>query len=80
MSRYRSSLSKLFRLSPNTSRPGPKLRKANSLSISEEDQYAYYDPKKYYSARIGEIISGRYYIVSKPGWGANSTVWLAKDT
>lgn len=78
MSRYQSPLLKLLRLSPHTSRPGPKLRQATSLSTSE-DQYAYYDPKKYYPAHIGEVLSGRYYIVSKLGWGANSTVWPAKD-
>ncbi|QVM08174.1 hypothetical protein D8B26_002868 [Coccidioides posadasii str. Silveira] len=52
----------------------------SSPFIREEDQNPDYDPRKYYPARVGETISRRYRIISKLGWGANSTVWLAKDT
>lgn len=44
----------------------------------EEERSPNYDPAKYYPARIGETI-GKYRIISKLGWGANSTAWLAKD-
>ncbi|GKZ19738.1 hypothetical protein AbraCBS73388_004725 [Aspergillus brasiliensis] len=44
----------------------------------EEERSPQYNPRKYYPARIGETI-GRYRIISKLGWGANSTAWLAKD-
>lgn len=44
----------------------------------EEEQGPTYDPKKYYAARIGETI-GQYTIISKLGWGASCTAWLAKD-
>ncbi|KAB8255635.1 kinase domain protein [Aspergillus pseudonomiae] len=47
--------------------------------IREENQTPHYDPRKYYPARVGEIIARRYRIISKLGWGANSTIWLAKD-
>ncbi|PYH35152.1 kinase domain protein [Aspergillus neoniger CBS 115656] len=45
----------------------------------EEERSPGYDPRKYYPARIGETV-GKYRIISKLGWGANSTAWLAKDT
>lgn len=44
----------------------------------EEERSPGYDPGKYYPARIGEAI-GKYRIISKLGWGTNSTAWLAKD-
>ncbi|PYI31501.1 kinase domain protein [Aspergillus indologenus CBS 114.80] len=61
----------------------PWLRSASramSSFIGEENQSPNYDPRKYYPARAGETIARRYRILSKLGWGANSTVWLAKDT
>ncbi|PYH70577.1 kinase-like protein [Aspergillus vadensis CBS 113365] len=45
----------------------------------EEERNPHYNPQKYYPARIGETIGNRYRIISKLGWGANSTAWLAKD-
>ncbi|GAQ47382.1 kinase domain protein [Aspergillus tubingensis] len=45
----------------------------------EEERNPHYNPKKYYPARIGETIGNKYCIISKLGWGANSTAWLAKD-
>ncbi|EAW09766.1 protein kinase domain protein [Aspergillus clavatus NRRL 1] len=55
-------------------------RAMSSSFIQEENQNPNYDPRKYYPARVGETISRRYRVISKLGWGANSTVWLAKDT
>ncbi|KAJ5542825.1 kinase domain protein [Penicillium sp. DV-2018c] len=45
----------------------------------EEELGQGYDPGKYYPAQIGQTI-GKYLVISKLGWGANSTAWLAKDT
>ena len=45
----------------------------------EEERNPHYNPKKYYPARLGETIGNKYRIISKLGWGANSTAWLAKD-
>lgn len=58
-------------------------RRSFSQAISlpspiEEEQCPTYNPKKYYPARIGETV-GRYRIVSKLGWGASCTAWLAQD-
>lgn len=38
-----------------------------------------YVASRYYPARIGEIFKDRYQIVGKLGFGASSTVWLARD-
>lgn len=38
-----------------------------------------YVASRYYPARIGEIFKDRYQIVRKLGFGASSTVWLARD-
>jgi serine/threonine protein kinase len=46
----------------------------------EEDSSTSYDATKYYPACIGELIHDKYRLISKLGWGGNSTVWLAKDT
>ncbi|OJJ34492.1 hypothetical protein ASPWEDRAFT_60859 [Aspergillus wentii DTO 134E9] len=70
---------KFTRASLYISNIGPSSRAFSSISIQEENRSPCYDSKKYYPARIGERISGRYHLVSKLGWGANSTVWLAKD-
>jgi serine/threonine protein kinase len=48
--------------------------------IDEEDGSPNYDANKYYPACIGELIRNKYRLISKLGWGVNSTVWLAKDS
>ncbi|KAL5049137.1 hypothetical protein BDW71DRAFT_217756 [Aspergillus fruticulosus] len=45
----------------------------------EEETLPDYIASRYYPARIGEIFQGRYQIVGKLGFGASSTVWLARD-
>jgi serine/threonine-protein kinase SRPK3 len=44
----------------------------------EEEENPDYDPKRFYPARVRETIQ-KYQIVSKLGWGTNSTVWLARE-
>lgn len=44
----------------------------------EEEENPDYDPRRFYPARVREIIH-KYEIISKLGWGTGSTVWLAKD-
>lgn len=53
---------------------------STTRAILEEDQHPHYESRKYYPAHVGETIFERYNIILKLGWGANSTVWLAKDT
>ncbi|KAJ5554918.1 kinase-like protein [Penicillium sp. DV-2018c] len=45
----------------------------------EEETMPDYVASRYYPARIGEIFKDRYQIVGKLGFGASSTVWLARD-
>lgn len=45
----------------------------------EEQTLPSYDRKQYYPVKIGEILKCKYRIIAKLGYGAYSTVWLAKD-
>ncbi|KAG5930109.1 hypothetical protein E4U53_002301 [Claviceps sorghi] len=45
--------------------------------LLEEERSSSYDPEMYYPAQIGEMIRGKYRLISKLGWGTGSTVWLA---
>ncbi|KAK7910605.1 hypothetical protein PG985_013086 [Apiospora marii] len=45
----------------------------------EEELFPDYIASRYYPVRIGEVLRDRYQIVGKLGFGATSTVWLARD-
>ncbi|KAL6707078.1 hypothetical protein ACN47E_004830 [Coniothyrium glycines] len=45
----------------------------------EEETLPDYIASRYYPVRIGEIFRARYQVVGKLGFGATSTVWLARD-
>ncbi|KAK7414415.1 hypothetical protein QQX98_006693 [Neonectria punicea] len=45
----------------------------------EEELIPGYIASRYYPVRIGEVLRDRYQIVGKLGFGASSTVWLARD-
>ncbi|KAI1179515.1 serine threonine protein kinase, CMGC group [Nemania sp. FL0916] len=45
----------------------------------EEELYPDFVASRYYPVRIGEVLRDRYQIVGKLGFGATSTVWLARD-
>lgn len=47
--------------------------------LLEEERFEQFKHGQYYPAYIGELISSRYQIVGKLGFGATSTVWLARD-
>ncbi|KAI9728115.1 MAG: hypothetical protein M1834_007831 [Cirrosporium novae-zelandiae] len=47
--------------------------------LIEEEKTPYYDPKRFYPARLGEVIGDRYQLATKLGYGTSSTVWLARD-
>ena len=46
----------------------------------EEETLPRYCPQHYYPVHIGETFDNRFLIVAKLGYGASSTVWLARDT
>lgn len=45
----------------------------------EEETIPGYVASRYYPVHIGEVFRDRYQIVGKLGFGASSTVWLARD-
>ena len=45
----------------------------------EEETLQDYLPEQFYPVRIGEVLASRYQVVGKLGYGATSTVWLARD-
>ncbi|TDL19982.1 CMGC/SRPK protein kinase [Rickenella mellea] len=45
----------------------------------EEETIPDYVATRYYPVRIGDIFQDRYQVVGKLGYGASSTVWLARD-
>ncbi|KZF25505.1 kinase-like protein [Xylona heveae TC161] len=45
----------------------------------EEETIPGYSAFRYYPTRIGEVFKERYQVVGKLGFGASSTVWLARD-
>lgn len=45
----------------------------------EEELFPDYIASRYYPVLIGEVLRDRYQIVGKLGFGASSTVWLARD-
>lgn len=48
----------------------------NSSENIEEENFGI---ERYYPARVGDILSSRYQVVGKLGFGNSSTVWLARD-
>ncbi|PMD18730.1 protein kinase [Hyaloscypha hepaticicola] len=45
----------------------------------EEEDLPSYVPEDYYSVYMGEVFGSRYKVVTKLGFGVNSTVWLCRD-
>ncbi|KAI0975281.1 serine threonine protein kinase, CMGC group [Xylaria arbuscula] len=45
----------------------------------DEELYPDYLASRYYPVQIGDVLRERYQIVGKLGFGASSTVWLARD-
>ena len=45
----------------------------------EEETLPFYKEGLFYPARIGEVIRDQYHIITKLGYGASSTTWLALD-
>ncbi|KAI0003443.1 kinase-like domain-containing protein [Xylariaceae sp. FL0662B] len=75
-----------FRWLARLGRPWPPLdfSKANFARIPpnhkiEEETIPGYIASRYYPIHIGEILRDRYQVVGKLGFGATSTVWLARD-
>lgn len=51
-----------------------------STTYLEEERLPDYNLNQFYPIRPGEVIKSRYRVVGKLGYGANSTVWLCRDS
>ncbi len=51
----------------------------NTEDKIEEETLPFYNPNNYYPVHIGEVFRSRYQVVTKLGYGVNSTVWLCLD-
>jgi hypothetical protein len=51
----------------------------NAAEKIEEEDVPSYIPEDYYPVYIGEVFNSRYQIMTKLGFGVNSTVWLCRD-
>lgn len=60
-------------------RQSRKMTQPHSPSPVEEQTLQRYAEKQYSAVRIGETLNRRYQVVAKLGYGAYSTVWLARD-
>jgi serine/threonine-protein kinase SRPK3 len=49
-----------------------------AIKIEEENMPAY-ERGLFYPVRIGDVFKARYQVLSKLGFGANSTVWFCRD-
>lgn len=53
--------------------------RAGEAEKIEEETIPGYVASRYYPVRIGEVFQSRYQVLGKLGFGASSTVWLARD-
>jgi hypothetical protein len=47
--------------------------------LLEEERLPYYNAERYYPVQPGQVFNERYQTIAKLGFGAGSTVWLARD-
>lgn len=59
--------------------PNSKFTRIPQGEKIEEELFPNYHASRYYPVLIGQILRDRYQIVGKLGFGASSTVWLARD-
>lgn len=52
---------------------------SRSHQLIEEETLPLFYQKRYYPVKIGDIFKQQYRIIAKLGYGAYSTVWLARD-
>jgi hypothetical protein len=47
--------------------------------LVEEEKTPNYHADRFYPVHLGQVLNGRYQVATELGYGANSTVWLARD-
>ncbi|KAG5795423.1 hypothetical protein H9Q69_005516 [Fusarium xylarioides] len=61
---------------PISSAAAPRL---DPSILVEEEKTPNYHADRFYPIHLSQVLNGRYQIATKLGYGANSTVWLARD-
>lgn len=51
----------------------------NASEVLDEERFEGFKTGRYYPVSIGEVFSSKYQVIGKLGFGATSTVWLARD-
>ncbi|KAL4891318.1 kinase-like domain-containing protein [Aspergillus ambiguus] len=74
-------LGRFLRRSPSPPRTlnSSKFPVLDSAIKIEEERMPAYDRGLYYPVKLGDIFLARYQVISKLGFGANSTVWFCRD-
>ncbi|KAF6758026.1 CMGC/SRPK protein kinase [Ephemerocybe angulata] len=57
----------------------PHFERIGANQLLEEENMPEFSTVGYYPMRIGDLLASRYQVVGKLGFGATSTVWLARD-
>ncbi|KAJ5585433.1 uncharacterized protein N7459_005233 [Penicillium hispanicum] len=81
MATFRSRLMSPVRIFKHHPWP-PSTAVAPKLPVDEaveEECTPYYDPARFYPARLGDVLNNRYQLATKLGYGSGSTIWLARD-
>ena len=65
--------------SPRRVFSNPNFERITSTCKIEEETFSDYLAARHYPVRIGEVLDSRYQVVGKLGYGAYSTVWVARD-
>lgn len=79
--RLTSTLAIMRQLLSNLRKPLERLmtRARNEPCFVEEEKVTECAAEQWYPVTIGEVISDRYKVLGKLGWGRTSTVWLCLD-
>ena len=59
--------------------PSQGFKRISESQKIEEEWMPDYVASRYYPVRLGDVLASRYQVVGKLGFGAVSTVWLARD-
>ncbi len=64
---------------PRLSFPTDGFSVLNATGTYEEERLPFYQPENFYPVKLGQVFKEQYQIVSKVGYGTQSTVWLCRD-
>ena len=65
--------------SPPMRFPASGFEVVNHSEVLDEERFEGFKTEQYYPVNIGDIFASKYQVIGKLGFGATSTVWLARD-